>query len=210
MALIRKWIWEVGELGSTIRKADREALKFFITNETVTVRKPYGKTDIVKPALASFIGTINNECGFLTDTTGNRRFLTLDLQSILWTYSKKIDVNQIWAEAYQAYKSGDRGTLQKEQMILSSNINKAFEIEEPIEDLLKNHFELDPDQSDWFMPTNEIVSTLEDNGLHGSSRKGHQMMIYATLKKLGHQKAPGDRLRGWLGIRKPPIDSIPF
>jgi len=209
LQLIRKWVWEVGELGNTMRRADRDALKFFLTTETVTVRKPYGRNDIVKPALASFIGTINNEYGFLSDSTGNRRFLIMALKSIMWSYSKKVDINQVWAEAYDYYKAGDRGKLLKDELALAKNINAQFEIEEPIEDMLQQYFELDPEQ-DWFLPTNEILDILEDNGLHGSSRRGHQMMLSATLKKLGFQKAPGDRLRGYLGIRKPPTEPLPF
>ena len=57
--LASKWIWEVGELQATTRKADREALKDFISRRDVTVRPAYGRYDIVKPALASFIVTIN-------------------------------------------------------------------------------------------------------------------------------------------------------
>ena len=36
LRLIRHWIWEVGELQSTTRKADREALKNFITTVSYT------------------------------------------------------------------------------------------------------------------------------------------------------------------------------
>ena len=93
--LVSKWIWEVAELGATTRKADREALKFFISQRTVTIRRPYARYDIRKPALASFIGTINNEIGFLADKTGNRRFLVCTLESIDWGYSKAVDVDQV-------------------------------------------------------------------------------------------------------------------
>jgi predicted P-loop ATPase len=70
-----KWIWEVSELGATTRKADQEALKAFLTYETVRVRRPYGKHDIEKTALATFIGTVNNYSGLFSDPTGSRRYL---------------------------------------------------------------------------------------------------------------------------------------
>jgi predicted P-loop ATPase len=60
-----------------------EALKWFLTLETVTVRRPYGHFDLDKPALASFIGTVNDDgAGFLTDVTGNRRFRPTSLTTI--------------------------------------------------------------------------------------------------------------------------------
>ena len=83
--LMSKWIWEVGEVGRTMRKSDREALKFLISKRTVTVRKPYGHYDTVKPALASFIGTVNNEAGLLSDPTGSRRFLVCRIEEIEWS-----------------------------------------------------------------------------------------------------------------------------
>ena len=63
--LMTVWLWEVAELGGTTRKSDREALKHFLSQEQVTVRRPYGRYDLVKPALSAFIGTVNNEAGIL-------------------------------------------------------------------------------------------------------------------------------------------------
>ena len=56
--LMGVWIWELAELGSTFRRSDRESLKFFISKEVVRVRKPYGREDTRRPAMANFIGTI--------------------------------------------------------------------------------------------------------------------------------------------------------
>ena len=41
--LMSTWIWTVSELGATTRKNDREALKSFLTLETVRDRKWDGK-----------------------------------------------------------------------------------------------------------------------------------------------------------------------
>ncbi len=69
--LSTKWIWEVAELGATTRRADREALKSFITLGYATYRPPYGRYELHKPALASFIGTVNPDgAGFLNARPG--------------------------------------------------------------------------------------------------------------------------------------------
>lgn len=114
--LISAWIWEVSELGATTRKADYEALKAFLTTRKVTVRKPYGRHDISKPALASFIGTINNSSGIFSDPTGSRRFLVSKIEEINWDYSVSIDPTDVWAEAMAAYLAGESWKLTRTNM----------------------------------------------------------------------------------------------
>ena len=108
--LLNNWLWEVAELDATTKRAERSALKHFITTRMVKVRVPFGKYDIEKPAAASMIGTINPDgTGFLNDPTGNRRFVVIHLESIDFRYSTTIDVHQLWAELYAAYRNGGRG-----------------------------------------------------------------------------------------------------
>ena len=77
--LCSKWIWEVEELGATLRKSDIESLKAFLSKEIVNVRKPYGRDEITKPATASFIGTINNSGGFLAELDREQAFPCLHI-----------------------------------------------------------------------------------------------------------------------------------
>ena len=59
LALATTWIWEIKELGSVTRRADREALKNFITTRIVTLRKAYGKYGCLKqssPGTLKFMG----------------------------------------------------------------------------------------------------------------------------------------------------------
>ena len=57
--LVTKWIWEGKRTGRNPRRSDREALKAFLTRQEATFRKPYDHHPVIKPALASFIGTVN-------------------------------------------------------------------------------------------------------------------------------------------------------
>ena len=124
--LMSTFVWELGELGSVTRRSDREALKHLISSRIVTVRKPYHRFDTIKPALASLIGTINNEAGFLTDPTGNRRFLVCRLTGIDWAYTKKIDPHQVWAEAVTLYKAGEPCLPTAEETKLQNAINDEY------------------------------------------------------------------------------------
>lgn len=201
--LVSKWVWEVAELGATTRKADREALKFFISQRTVTIRRPYARYDLRKPALSSFIGTINNEIGFLADKTGNRRFLACTLEDIDWKYTD-VDVDQVWAEAQALYLAGEPWQLTPKEAARARELNKVYEIDDPIEGLLKKYFEVDSAMPSW-TPSAEILQVLELNGLRGNTR-ANSMALAAVLTSLGMEKrkrrnAQGQLVWGYQGIR---------
>lgn len=204
--LISRWIWEVSELGATTRKADYEALKAFLTKREVTVRKPYGRHDIRKPAMASFVGTVNNSSGILSDPTGNRRFLICKLLSIDWAYSQ-LDPAQVWGEAMAAYLAHESWTLSVDEKKKANEINEQYEVDDVIEGLLKKFFKVDPTDNGLWTPTADILKVLEDpyqGGLKGTS-KGNSMMLAGTMTKLGMQKIKktnmqGQRVWGYVGI----------
>lgn len=150
LRLISKFVWEVAELQNTTRKSDRAALKDFITKNIVTVRKSYGRYDLNKPALANFIGTINPEgSGFLDDPSGNRRFVIVPLMAIDWAYSEKVDVNDVWAEAYQLYQAGEPWRLSGEEKTIQKLLQQGYEATSTLEDMLAMTYEYDPQWDEW-------------------------------------------------------------
>jgi predicted P-loop ATPase len=198
------WIWEVGELGATMRKADVEALKAFISRQVVTVRKPYAKIDMVKPALASLIGTVNNSAGILADQTGNRRFLVATINSIDWDYTKNIDPNQIWAEAFTAYSQGETWYLTSDERQQSEENNSAYRVPNPIEGYLTKYFSIDATNTSEWTSTADIVARLFDMGYKGSSTRAVAMEVAATLGEMGLTKEKrrngGNSIWGYCGI----------
>jgi predicted P-loop ATPase len=202
--LASKWIWEVGEVGATLRRSDREALKNFLTMGEVTVRKSYGKHDMVKPAMASFIGTVNNEGGILDDPTGNRRFLICHLENIDWGTYTQMPINMIWSEAYSAYLMGEQWTLTNDEKILAEENNQKYEVEDPIEIVLKDNFDINPARIDWWVSTATITAILQDKGIKFTSPKALQMALAATLKKMGLNKKRvnqrGMDISGYIGL----------
>lgn len=209
---VRCWIWEVAELGSTTRRADREALKFFISRQRIHVRAPYGKREIDKPALAAFIGTLNNEAGFLSDPTGSRRFRVCTLHSIDWAYSENVDINQVWAQAKALYDSGERQELSPEEFARSEEVNQDYEVENLFIDWIRRDFDVDPDLRDEFTPTAEIYDTLRDANHAGTSPARDMAQIAAALKRMGAEQETkrlnGHRNRGWVGVRRRNLGAI--
>lgn len=189
--LANKWLWEVGEFGATTRRADREALKDFVSRIDVTIRLPYAKHDITRPAMASMIGTINNEGpGFLNDSSGSRRFGVVEFTNIDWGYAL-LDVDQIWAEAFTAYQAGERWELTTAERAQQATINEEYEFESGVEGFLRKYYDLDPDGDDWESGVN-IIQELETYGLKGV-QVALLMELARVLKKAGHERR---RIRG--------------
>ena len=107
------WIAEMAELLAVKRSQDVEAIKSFITSTVDIYRPPYGRRTEQRPRRCVFAGTTNN-LHFLTDRTGNRRYLPLmvNKQNIKKSmFENPSEVNeefkQAWAEAMEIYKSGE-------------------------------------------------------------------------------------------------------
>jgi predicted P-loop ATPase len=199
--LINIWHWEVTELGSTVRRADREALKAFISLRQVTVRKPYGKKPIVKPALSSFIGTLNNEGGFLTDPTGHRRFRPVTLTKIDWAYAEKISQADIWAEAYARYLMGETYRLTPDEFQALAPIRERYQLIDPMEEMLQKYFEIDPSDDTRWLSTIEILHTLETSAwLKGGPSRQNTMALSVAATRLGLQKVKRNNQNGYLGV----------
>jgi len=192
------WIWEISELGSTTRRQDIEALKSFISASVIRDRRPYGKYDIVIPAMASLIGTVNNISGIYADPTGSRRFLTCALENIDWHgYTKEIDINQVWAEAMTAYLAKEKWELTPDEIQKSMDMNENYAIEDPVEGILKKYFKVEPNNFISWTPTADILHILEDpyQGALKGTTKSDAMALASVMTRLGCKKVKGYNIR---------------
>jgi predicted P-loop ATPase len=201
--LINNWIWEVAELDATTRRADRSALKNFISQVEVEVRVPYGEYPITKLAAASMIGTVNPDgTGFLNDPSGNRRYGVVRLDRIDFSYTQ-IDINQLWAQLYAAYKAGESSKLTPHEQEIQNEMNLEHTFQTPLEELFLSYFEYDPSQPDKFMATMDILSALRDIGLEGSQYQ-NKIELAAVMTKLGleptQRRFEGKVKRGYGGV----------
>lgn len=203
LLLLNNWLWEVAELDSTTRKADRSALKHFISLKNVKVRVPYGRYPIDKPAAASMIGTVNEDgTGFLNDPSGNRRFGVINLVGIDWSY-EKIDIHQLWAQLYQMYKDGEPHELTKHEQEVQNEMNLEYTLQSPLEELFLSYFEYDKSQPERFMSTMDILERLQDVGLQGKQYT-NKIELAAVMTKLGIEqtraRVDGKQVRGYAGV----------
>lgn len=163
-------IMEMGEL-SSLKKADVDTIKLFLSKTDDQYRPPYGKWKIVVPRQNIFVGTTNDR-EFLVDETGNRRFWTVTVtqesKSVFIDLPKERD--QIWAEAVCRYIEGEDLYLPKELEDEARARQSEFVIRDP-------RLEAIPDYLEMLLPDNWKSMTRWERGeyfLNEDLRKQNQ------------------------------------
>lgn len=195
-------VWEASELGSTTKRQDQEALKAFLSREIVIVRRPYDKYDLERPAMASFIGTVNDDGGgFLNDITGHRRFRVCHMSAIDWSYSDDIPIAQLWAEARDAYRGGETIAMGEDaQDAMSERMREHFEIKEPLEDFLREKCYFTYDDEDRIKSI-DLIQAAYDAGYRGKSTRSDAMILSKVAHGLGLEKCKAGDQRAYTGIK---------
>jgi predicted P-loop ATPase len=99
-----KWIIELSEL-SSLRRAEIEAVKSFLSERVDHFREPYGRHAHDFPRQCVFSASTNDETPLL-DSTGNRRFWPVKVNQVNVEMMKQ-NREQLWAEAYVYFKRGE-------------------------------------------------------------------------------------------------------
>lgn len=108
-----KWpMVELAELDGIFRKSDIAHMKSFISREVDSIRLPYARRAVSTPRMTSFCGSVN-ECEFLNDPSGSRRFWPVAVKSIRWDFD--MDWAGLWAQAADLWAQDARFGLTAEQ-----------------------------------------------------------------------------------------------
>ena len=191
-----KWIAELGEIGSTLRR-DVDSLKAFLSSASDEVRLPYARAALRYPRRCCFCGT-TNDAEFLLDSTGNRRFAVIPLPDDLQIKCEDIrrfDFLQLWAQinelVEQDIKNGesfsscfrlDRETL-KAAEARNAERTKPLPAEMEILDILG-----DSDGANYKVVYEEMTLS-EFKEINGSLKTFSVVQISAVLKKLGYSQS---------------------
>jgi predicted P-loop ATPase len=188
MNITSAWVIELGEL-SSMKKADVDHLKEFISRTTDRIRVPYGKRIEMFPRQCVFIGTTNNE-EFLKDPTGNRRYWPVNV-TFCDTDALARDRDQLFAEAYLLWGLGEKlfldDSLAASQALSEQESRREKDI---FEELLDKYFS--SEECDLDIKGGFLVSELFDE-YKGPLRKQRMgtfeiMRAAGALKKLGFFK----------------------
>jgi predicted P-loop ATPase len=139
MYLSQYWFIHLDEL-ETLKSNDISAIKSFITRQRISVRKAFGryKTNFIRRA--SFLGSVNDD-KFLTDITGNRRWLVFKVTDI--DYEHEVDVDKMWAQVYYLWKQGFKHWFDITEIKVINKINEEFRSMSLEEEMLLQFYEFD-------------------------------------------------------------------
>lgn len=165
------WLIEIAELAG-LRKAEVETIKHFVSKREDSFRPAYGRVIETYKRQCVFIGTTNRS-DFLKDTTGNRRFMPVDVQVDKITKSviddlTQYEVDQIWAEAYSLYKAkealyliGDEELIAKETQAEHAELDERTGL---IEEYLNRLYPANWDSMDIFHRMHWLEDPLSEKG----------------------------------------------
>lgn len=127
----RSWLMTADE-GNSLKKADWDAQKEFLTRTADIFRMPYEREAGVHPRHCVIWGTTNDEV-FLRRQEGNRRFLIVRAERPV-DYALLTDeyVDQVWAEAVHLYRAGEKLFLEDEQSEMAAAAREQFTEEDAL------------------------------------------------------------------------------
>ena len=150
-------------------------LKNLIQLPNVKMKRPYGGHVEEFPRLASFIATSNMD-DILTDPSGNRRFIGVELTEPI-DVSVKPNYVQLFAQAMAAIRAGEKTYFDSVETALLMQSNRQFEVVPPIEQYFQMCFDLVEDESQGkYMSAAEIFDYLKKR--IGSSLKIDSLMSF--------------------------------
>ena len=146
------WMAELAELLATKKAKELESIKSFLTSRADNYRPPYNRRTENRKRVCVFIGTTNSD-HFLTDRTGNRRFLPLiaDKDSakcpiaLPENYNKAlIDIRNAWGEAMDIIKKAGKWL----PLVLPEDLNedvtmmqRRFQEDDPQVGMIQNYLD---------------------------------------------------------------------
>lgn len=146
------WMAELAELLATKKAKELESIKSFLTSRADNYRPPYNRRTESRKRVCVFIGTTNSD-HFLTDRTGNRRFLPLIADKDKAKYSitdpknyerALIDIRNAWGEAMDIIKQAGGWiplVLPYELNDEVANMQRRFQEDDPQVGMIQDYLE---------------------------------------------------------------------
>jgi len=187
---------------STLSKIEINSLKSLFSKDKINDRLPYDRKNSIIPRRASFIGS-TNQAEFLNDESGSVRWLCFQIESIDWSYKEKININDVWAQAYHLFKTNFTCDLNAEEIKENEEYNRQFHITTSEFELI--HKYLSPgtkESNECFMTATEILLYIAEQTC--SRVKLNNINVGRALKMLSfaREKKYPERNYGYYVIKK--------
>lgn len=184
----------------TMRPAELNQLKAAITMPSIDERAAYAHYHEHRKHIASFCGTGNNT-QFLSDPTGNRRWLPFEVDSILSPREHPFHYEGIYAQALSLYTSGFQYWFTKEEIQELNRHNKQFETPHLEHELVDLYFRRPIDSE-----LGEFISVARALQMisNGISQKLSAVNVGRAFSDLGFKRVRTNSSRGFIVVCRTP------
>ena len=185
----------------TMRPAELNQLKAAVTMPSIDERAAYAHYHEHRKHIASFCGTGNNT-QFLSDPTGNRRWLPFEVESILSPREHPFHYEGIYAQALSLYTSGFQYWFTKEEIQELNRHNKQFETPHLEHELVDLYFRRPIDSE-----LGEFISVARALQMisNGISQKLSAVNVGRAFSDLGFKRVRTNSCRGFI-VGKSPLE----
>ena len=175
-------------------------VKSLLTSTDVNERAAYGRLKERRVRLASFCASTNNR-EFLTDVTGNRRWLPFEVESIQNPFNDIILYERVYSQAKALVEQGYFSYwFDMDEIAQLEQHNEDFRTQDSEEQLLPILFDVPAEGKGEFMTTAEISERLVTFG--GIKKPMALNRLGTLLSGIGYRsvsrRVGGTKTRGWI------------
>ena len=182
----------------TMRPAELNQLKAAVTMPSIDERAAYAHYHEHRKHIASFCGTGNN-AQFLSDPTGNRRWLPFEVESIVSPRDHPFHYEGIYAQALALYRSGFQYWFTKEEIQELNHHNRQFETPHLERELVSLYFRVPMESENGMFMTSARAIQIIGTGI---SQKLSPTRVGLAFNELGFQRVRYHGIRGYLVIQR--------
>ena len=182
----------------TMRPAELNQLKAAVTMPSIDERAAYAHFHEHRRHIASFCGTGNNT-QFLSDPTGNRRWLPFEVDYIRSPRDRPFPYAGIYSQALALYKSGFQFWFSREEIQELNSHNRQFETPRLEHELVALYFRVPTEgENGMFMTSARAIQIIGC----GISQKLSAVNVGRAFVDLGFQRVRTKNCRGFIVVQR--------
>lgn len=182
----------------TMPPSELNQLKAMVTQRYVDERRAYGRNKVHLPHVASFVATGNN-LQFLTDDTGNRRWLPFEVEDIDSPWEADIPYEGIYSQMYALYQDVNfrYWFTDKEIQQLRGHVQQ-FEVPRPEYELILTYYRKPVGlERGVYTTSSQIIGRFGNTSLRLSLQK-----VGRAMRELGFRQVKASNANYWVVVER--------
>ena len=182
----------------TMPPSELNQLKAMVTQRYVDERRAYGRNKVLLPHVASFVATGNN-LQFLTDDTGNRRWLPFEVEDIDSPWEADIPYEGIYSQTYALYQDINfrYWFTDKEIQQLRGHVQQ-FEVPRPEYELILTYYRKPVGlERGVYTTSSQIIGRFGNTSLRLSLQK-----VGRAMRELGFRQVKASNANYWVVVER--------